>query len=114
MNQSCAGVAPEVNEFELSGLHPAESKIISTPRVAESPVTFECLATSITQLNTAHAKKINTWMVLGEVVAIHIDKALIQNGIYETALAEHVLRGGGPADYFTVGEDQLFQMYRPS
>ena len=53
-------------------------------------------------------------MVLGEVVAIHIDKALIQNGIYETALAEHVLRGGGPADYFTVGEDQLFQMYRPS
>ncbi|HRG06455.1 MAG TPA: flavin reductase family protein, partial [Acidovorax defluvii] len=25
----------------------------------------------------------------------------------------HILRGGGPADYFTVGPEQLFKMYRP-
>ena len=30
------------------------------------------------------------------------------------AEAEHILRGGGPADYFSVGPSQLFKLYRPS
>jgi hypothetical protein len=47
------------------------------------------------------------------VVGVHIDERLIVNGIYDTANAGHVLRGGGPADYFTIGPEQLFKMYRP-
>ena len=52
-------------------------------------------------------------VVLGEVVAVHIDTALLKDGVYDTANAGHILRGGGPADYFTVGPEQLFRMYRP-
>jgi hypothetical protein len=51
--------------------------------------------------------------VLGEVVAVHIHKRLLKDGVYDTANAGHILRAGGPADYFTVGPEQLFKMYRP-
>lgn len=33
--------------------------------------------------------------------------------VSEFELADHVLRGGGPADYFSVGPEQLFRMFRP-
>ena len=50
MNQSCAAVPPEVSEFDLAGLTPLASQKVRPPRVAESPVTFECRRTQILQL----------------------------------------------------------------
>ena len=114
MNQSCAAVPPEVNEFELAGLTPAASRVISVPRVLESPVAFECRRTQIVQLQGIDGVKVPTWLVLGEVVAVHIAKSLLKDGVYDTAAAGHILRGGGPADYFTVGPEQLFRMRRPA
>ena len=113
MNQSCASVGPEVSEFALAGLTPLASTVVVPPRVAESPVTFECKRTQILQLQGADGAQVDTWLVLGEVVAVHIDQALLKDGVYDTAAAGHVLRGGGPADYFTVGPEQLFRMHRP-
>lgn len=113
MNQSCAAVPPEVSEFDLTGLTPLPSTRVRPPRVAESPVTFECRSTQILQLQGVDGAQVDTWLVLGEVVAVHIDTALLNNGVYDTANAGHILRGGGPADYFTVGPEQLFRMYRP-
>ena len=113
MNQSCAAVPPEVSEFALAGLTPLASQKVRPPRVAESPVTFECRSTQILQLQGIDGEKVPTWLVLGEVVAVHIAKALLKDGVYDTASAGHILRGGGPADYFTVGPEQLFKMYRP-
>jgi flavin reductase (DIM6/NTAB) family NADH-FMN oxidoreductase RutF len=113
MNQSCAAVPPEVNEFELAGLTPVASRLIAVPRVAESPVSFECRRTQVLQLAGADGGKVDTWLVLGEVVAVHIAKAQLKNGVYDTAAAGHVLRGGGPGDYFSIGPEQLFRMVRP-
>ena len=113
MNQSCAVVPPEVSEFDLTGLTPLPSTRVRPPRVAESPVTFECRSTQILQLQGVDGAPVDTWLVLGEVVAVHIDTGLLKNGVYDTANAGHILRGGGPADYFTVGPEQLFRMYRP-
>ena len=113
MNQSCAAVPPEVSEFALAGLTPLPSQKVRPPRVAESPVTFECRSTQILQLQGIDGEKVPTGLVLGEVVAVHIAKALLKDGVYDTAGAGHILRGGGPADYFTVGPEQLFKMYRP-
>ena len=114
MNQSCAAVPPEVSEFELAGLTPLASEKVRPPRVAESPVTFECRSTQIVQLQGIDGEKVPTWLVLGEVVAVHIAKALLKDGVYDTVGAGHILRGGGPADYFTVGPEQLFRMHRPA
>ncbi|SDO08596.1 NADH-FMN oxidoreductase RutF, flavin reductase (DIM6/NTAB) family [Rhodoferax sp. OV413] len=113
MNQTCAAVPPEVSEFELAGLTPADSQLVAVPRVKESPVAFECRSTQILQLQGANGDKVPTWLVLGEVVAVHIDTALLRNGVYDTAAAGPILRGGGPADYFSIGPEQLFQMRRP-
>ena len=114
MNQTCASVPAEVSEFELAGLTPLASRLISVPRVLESPVSFECRSTQIVQLEGADGAKVPTWLVLGEVVAVHIAQRLLKGGIYDTGGAEHILRGGGPGDYFTVGPEQLFKMYRPA
>jgi flavin reductase (DIM6/NTAB) family NADH-FMN oxidoreductase RutF len=52
-------------------------------------------------------------LVLGEVVGVHIAEHLLKDGVYDTANAGHILRGGGPADYFSIGPEQLFKMSRP-
>lgn len=113
MNQTGASVAADISEFGLAGLTPRHSRIITVPSVAESPVSFECRCTQIVQLQGAEGQKLPTWLVLGEVVGVHIDSALLADGRYDTAAAGHVLRGGGPADYFTIGAAQLFRMSRP-
>lgn len=113
MNRSCAAVGPEVSEFDLAGLTPAPSRLIAAPRVAQSPVTFECRLTQIIQLQDVGGSQLDSWLVMGEVVGVYIATRLLRDGIYDTANADHVVRGGGPADYFTVGPEQLFQMYRP-
>jgi len=83
------------------------------PRVQESPVAFECRLTQIVQLQGADGTLVDTWLTLGEVVAVHIDPDLIRNGVYDTAAAQPILRGGGPADYFAITPDNRFQMTRP-
>jgi flavin reductase (DIM6/NTAB) family NADH-FMN oxidoreductase RutF len=113
MNASCAPVAADVDEFKLAGLTPVASRVIAVPRVAESPVSFECRLTQLIQLQGANGDSVDTWLVLGEVVAVHISKSLLVNGIYDTAGARPVLRGGGPADYFEIGPEARFRMFRP-
>ena len=113
MNQTCATVPPDVDEFALAGLTPLPSRVIGVPRVAESPVSFECRATQIIQLQTVDGVKVETWLTLGEVVAVHISKALLKDGVYDTSGARPVLRGGGAGDYFEIDREHLFRMARP-
>ncbi|RCW74366.1 flavin reductase family protein [Pseudorhodoferax soli] len=111
MNASCAAVPRDVNEFELAGLTPVASQRVAPPRVGESPVAFECKLSQLIQLQAADGQAVDTWLVLGEVVQIHIARSLLVNGIYDTAAGQPILRGGGPADYFALGEK--FLMRRP-
>ena len=113
MNETSAAVAPDVDEFELAGLTTADSRLIGVPRVAESPVSFECRCTQIVQLQDLGGQKLQTWLVLGEVIGVHIAAAMLTEGIYDTGRAGHVLRAGGPGDYYSVGPEQLFRMRRP-
>ncbi len=113
MNQSCAAVPFEVDEFELSRLTPLASQRVTPPRVAEAQVSMECKVTQIVQLKAADGADIPSWVVFGEVVAVHIARELLKDGIYDTAAAQPILRGGGPADYFKIEDAQRFKMYRP-
>ncbi|MES1938979.1 hypothetical protein T5B8_01980 [Salinisphaera sp. T5B8] len=113
MNESCAALGPEVDEFELAGLTPAPSRVIDVPRVAETPVSFECRLSQVLRLTGADGSQTDTWLVLGEVVGVHIDKRLLVDGVYDTAAGQPIMRAGGPADYFRIGADQLFRMRRP-
>ncbi len=113
MNASCAAVGPDVSEFDLAGLTAAPSRLVTPPRVAESPVNFECRLSQLLRLQSADGEVLDTWLVLGEVIGVHLAPDRIRDGTYDTATAGHVLRGGGPADYFTIGPAQRFRMRRP-
>ena len=113
MNQTSAMVGPQVSEFELAGLTPAPSRLIGAPRVGESPVSFECRLTQTLRLTDLGGAQLDTWLVLGEVVGVHIDQTLIRDGAYDTAAAHPIQRCGGPADYAELTADRMFQMWRP-
>jgi flavin reductase (DIM6/NTAB) family NADH-FMN oxidoreductase RutF len=113
MNATSATVPAGVSEFALAGLTPAASRMIAVPRVAESPVTFECRLIQMIQLHTAAGLPLNTWLTLGEVVGVHIAPTLIHNGLYDTVAARPVVRGGGPTDYYEITDNVRFHMTRP-
>ena len=110
MNETAA--MTDEDEFVRAGLATLPSARVTPPRVAASPVQFECKVTQIVQLQDRHGGDVPAWLVLGEAVAIHIDRALLEDGVYQTARARPILRGGGPADYFELGEK--FAMDRPA
>lgn len=113
MNQTSALVPADVDEFALAGLTPVASRVVGVPRVGESPVSFECRLTQLIQLKTVDGNDIQTWLTLGEVVGVHISRSLLKDGVYDTAAARPITRGGGTADYFEIGPEQLFRMKRP-
>jgi flavin reductase (DIM6/NTAB) family NADH-FMN oxidoreductase RutF len=113
MNATAAHVAHDVSEFEVAGLTAVPGTMVKAPRVAESRVSFECKLTQILQLQGADGAKAQAWLTLGEVVAVHIDKALIKDGIYQTALARPIVRAGRRGDYFEIRPEAMFEMVRP-
>jgi flavin reductase (DIM6/NTAB) family NADH-FMN oxidoreductase RutF len=113
MNQTSAMVGPEVDEFTLAGLSTRASRVIDVPHVAESPVAFECRVTQVVRLNDAEGEALDTYMVFGEVVGVHIEHRLIKDGVYDTVAGQPIMRGGGPADYFRISKDTKFSMPRP-
>lgn len=113
MNASCAAVEPTVDEFELAGLTPVASRVVSVPRVGETPVAMECRVSQVIRLTGADGAPTDTWLTMGEVVGVHIAKRLLVDGVYDTAAAHPILRAGGPADYFQISAAQRFQMHRP-
>jgi flavin reductase (DIM6/NTAB) family NADH-FMN oxidoreductase RutF len=113
MNLTCSPAPPEIDEFEVAGLTKAPGRIVRAPRVKESPVNFECRLSQLIQLQGADGTKADSWLVLGEVVAVHIDPALIVEGVYDTAAAHPILRAGRMGDYFEITPEAGFEMRRP-
>ncbi|MDU4002879.1 flavin reductase family protein [Pluralibacter gergoviae] len=113
MNETSATLPRGEDEFVRAGLTPAASRLVKAPRVAESPVNFECRLTQCIQLTAADGAAIESWLVLGEVVAVHIDESLLEDGIYQTARARPALRAGGPSAYYTIDESLRFDLTRP-
>jgi flavin reductase (DIM6/NTAB) family NADH-FMN oxidoreductase RutF len=113
MNATAAHVARDVNEFAIAGLTAVPGKLVNVPRVVESPVSFECKVSQIIQLQGANGQKAQAWLTLGEVVAVHIDKAMIKDGVYQTALARPIVRAGRRGDYFEIRPEAMFEMVRP-
>jgi flavin reductase (DIM6/NTAB) family NADH-FMN oxidoreductase RutF len=114
MNLTCAPAPPDIDEFEVAGLTKAPSRFVSAPRILESPVNFECKLTQIIRMTDVDGVELKTWIVLGQVVAIYIDKACITDGVYETPTARPILRAGRLGDYVEVAPEAMFEMRRPN
>ncbi len=108
---SSAPVPHGVDEFALAQLATEPSRLVNVPRVAASPVAFECRLSQQLRLQGADGTPAEAWFTVGEVVGVHIAGHLLVNGVYDTAAGQPVLRGGGTGDYFELGPK--FRMKRP-
>jgi len=63
------------SEFELAGLTPAPSVKVRPPRVAESPLSFECVTMQVVRLNPGVPAGGN--VVIGRVVHVHAAEGVI-------------------------------------
>ncbi len=113
MNATSAMVPSEVDEFVLAGLTPVDSIRVKPPRVGEARAAMECKLADVVQLKSASGDPVQSWLVLGEVVTVHIDPALLKDGIYDTAAAHPILRAGGPGGYAEIRPEIMFEMLRP-
>ena len=111
MNQSSAPYPREISEFHEAGLETASSRLVKPPRVAESPVALECRYLQTIALADENGVPAESWVVLGQVVGIHIDDALITDGMVDITRARPIARLGY-MDYAVV--DAVFAMPRPT
>ncbi len=113
MNLTSMEVPSEVDEFALAGLTPEPSHLVAPFRVRESPVNFECKATQIIALRTKEEHTLETWLVLGEVVGVHIKAEAMVGGKYSAEITRPIFRGGGH-DYAEYSSTCRFEMRRPA
>lgn len=113
MNATSASLPSDEDEFDRSGLTAVPSAVVASSRVLESPVNFECQLTQLIRLQDTEGADVDTWLVLGQVVAVHIDRQWLVDGVYDTAGPRPILRSGGPANYSEIGPDSVFSMVRP-
>jgi flavin reductase (DIM6/NTAB) family NADH-FMN oxidoreductase RutF len=111
MNATSATVARGVDEFELAGLRAAPGREVSVPYVADAPAVLECKALDIVRLKNLEGSVTDRWVMFGEVVGVHIRKEYLKDGIFDTFLADPVMRAGYRWDYAGTGDK--FEMRRP-
>jgi flavin reductase (DIM6/NTAB) family NADH-FMN oxidoreductase RutF len=77
MNITATEVPPDVNEFERAGLTPAPSQVVQPPRVAESPIHFECKLREIIVISDEPG---GGNLVIGTVVHMHFAESVYRAG----------------------------------
>lgn len=111
MNLTSAELERGVNEFEFAKLEMAPCNLVKAPRVAASPVSFECKVAWIMPVVDSSGNEMPNFLMLGEVIGIHIDDRFIRDGRVDTAGMKPIARCGYH-DYAVVTE--LFEMKRPT
>ncbi|MGZ4493301.1 MAG: flavin reductase family protein [Nocardioides sp.] len=87
VNNSSARFAPDQSEPAQLGIVMEPSSLVRPPRVAASPVSIECRLHSTTELG-------DSTMILGDVVAICVDDAVLVDGHPEYARLDPLARLG--------------------
>jgi flavin reductase (DIM6/NTAB) family NADH-FMN oxidoreductase RutF len=110
MSRSAVDAPRGISEFAYAGLTPAPSRLVAPPRVAEAPAALECKVTEILRPKALDGSDAGVFVVTGEVVGVHIDDAMLTDGLFDAVKAGNVARLGY-MDYSMVNE--TFQMRRP-
>ncbi len=109
MNLTSTPAARGVNEMGLAGLEALPSRMVRPPRVKGTPVHLECRYLQTVELPCEEPVGCNA-MVLGQVVGIHIDDAVLTEGLVDMSKLKPIARLGY-MDYTRV--DLVFTMERP-
>ena len=111
MNMTSAPLPRGTNEMEKAGLAPAPSRMVKPPRVAASPCALECKLLQIVPLRDLDGEALDSHVVFGQVVGVHIDDRFIKDGLLDTAAMKPIARCG--YHNYAVVESQ-FSMIRPT
>lgn len=104
MNASAIAAPRGFDEFAFAGVTAEPGRVVSAPRVAESPVHFECRVAHVYRVREgADASSV----VFGRIVHIHVADRLLDGTRIDTAALRPLARLGGPqyaglADIFTL------------
>ena len=109
MSLASTAYAPEVDEFEKAGLTKLDSEIVKPFRVKESPVQFECKVNEIVSLGPEGGAGN---MIICEVVKVHIDEAVMTDGVIDQKKIDLVARMGGNC-YCHANENSMFELNKP-
>jgi len=85
------------SEFELTGLTPVPSSRVRPPRVAQSPVAYECETVQVLRTNPGEPASGN--VVVGRVVCVQIDDALINERFHVDATRLRAIGRMGGVEY---------------
>jgi flavin reductase (DIM6/NTAB) family NADH-FMN oxidoreductase RutF len=113
MNQTSAPLPRGSDEMSFAGLQAEPSRLVRPPRIAGIAAALECKWLSTTQLETLEGTKMDQYLVLGQVVGVHIDDRYIVDGLVDTAAMRPILRAGY-MDYFVATPETRFALKRPS
>lgn len=106
MNVTAAEFGPDVDEFAASGLSAEASVSIGAPRIAESPVSFECTLMKIVELGRTRS------LVLGTVKIMHIrDDMLLDAGNFHVDTRKLRLVGRMQGNSY-IRADDIFELPR--
>ncbi|WP_405370228.1 flavin reductase family protein [Nonlabens sp. Asnod2-A12] len=109
MSLSSTEYAEGVNEFEKSGLTEVKSDLVTPPRVAESPVQFECKVKEIVELGQEGGAGN---LIICEVVMVHVnDKVLDGDNKIDPFKIDTVARMGG--NWYCRSKDAMFEVAKP-
>jgi flavin reductase (DIM6/NTAB) family NADH-FMN oxidoreductase RutF len=111
MSESSAPLGRGESEFTHTGLTMAPSQLVRAPRVKESPAQLECKVTEIIQLHDMEGNQTPRFLVMGQVIGIHIDDDCIEDGIVQITRMKPIARCGYQ-DYSVL--DQVFSIKRPA
>jgi flavin reductase (DIM6/NTAB) family NADH-FMN oxidoreductase RutF len=111
MSESSAPLGRGESEFTHTGLTMAPSQLVRAPRVKESPAQLECKVTEIIQLRDMEGNLTPRFLVMGQVIGIHIDDDCIEDGIVQITRMKPIARCGYQ-DYSVL--DQVFSIKRPA
>ena len=110
MNATSAPFENGINEFEMCGVEAVPSRCVRPPRVASSRAALECKVYEIVTLPQG-ADGRDSRVVIGEVVGIHIDDAMVEDGRVNEGALEPLARLGY-SNYTTLGK--VLEILRPS
>jgi flavin reductase (DIM6/NTAB) family NADH-FMN oxidoreductase RutF len=99
-----------VDEMERAGLAPAACRLVRPPRVAAAPCALECRLLRIVRLEDLEGTALESHVVFGQVVGVHVDERFLTDGRLDTAAMQPIARCGYQ-DYAVVGS--TFRMARP-
>lgn len=110
MNRTSVNAPRGTSEFGYAGLTAAPSRLVAPPRVAEAPAALECKVTEIFRPKGLDGADAGVFVVVGEVVGVHIDEAFLTDGLFDVVKSGNVSRLGY-MDYSSISE--VFAMRRP-